>query len=132
VFTIAVANDTRDDGTGRADRIVGTASDETIAGGRGNDRLSGQGGDDVLIGGAGNDTLTGGSGKDVFTFTIKPNARTNGDKVVDFDPTRDRIAFENAVFKALGKAGKLKKAFFTISDDGKGTAKDGNDHVIYD
>ncbi|MGO4706544.1 hypothetical protein AB4072_12315 [Microvirga sp. 2MCAF38] len=149
-ITINVANDPLDDGTDGPDTLIGDVADEVLIGKLGNDVLWGNGGDDHLFGnggndklygGAGDDTLNGGlgkdvlkgeAGKDVFVFDTKPNAKTNVDQILDFDPRNDKIALDHTVFKKLGKVGKLNKGFFTISTDGQGSAKDKNDYVIYD
>jgi Ca2+-binding RTX toxin-like protein len=50
------------------------------------------------------------------------------DTITDFRPQDDTIQLENRIFKALKKAGSLKKDFFTIGTK----AKDGNDYIVYD
>jgi hypothetical protein len=52
----------------------------------------------------------------------------NFDTVSDFLVRDDSFRLDNAIFKKLGKDGKLKKDFFTNS----GQAKDKNDYIIYD
>lgn len=63
------------DGTARADDLVGTVgrdvlwggdSHDTLSGLAGGDRLSGEAGNDRLDGGSGSDTLTGGAGDDLY------------------------------------------------------------------
>lgn len=76
---------------------LGTA-DELFAGGFANVRLDG---------GLGNDTLTGGAGADQFVFSTLPNAKTNLDPVVGFDPAADRLLLSRAVFAGSGAAGEL-------------------------
>jgi Ca2+-binding RTX toxin-like protein len=74
---------------GRAgdDRLFGNADDDLVRGGDGNDELSGGKGRDFLNGGHGDDTLKGGPGRDIFVFR-----RLSGeDRIVDFDPQKDRI-----------------------------------------
>ncbi|WP_198411814.1 calcium-binding protein [Microvirga flavescens] len=121
--------------TGRkALKLTGSNTANIIKGNAGNNTLDGQGGDDRLFGYGGNDVLTGGAGKDTFVFSIKPDKKTNVDKVTDFKVVDDSIWLENAVFKALGKTGsekkpaKLKKDMFYI---GK-AAHDASDRIIYD
>ncbi|NIX78022.1 M10 family metallopeptidase C-terminal domain-containing protein, partial [Microvirga terricola] len=85
-----------------------------------------------IYGGLGKDTLSGGAGRDVFVFNTKLNAKTNVDKITDFNVKDDTIWLDNAIFRKLGKGsldkpGKLNKAFFAIGDK----AKDGNDYLIY-
>jgi len=118
----------------KAVSLTGTAFSDQYIGTRFNDRLKGAAGDDRLEGAEGKDTLTGDAGKDTFVFKSMLNARTNKDRITDFNVRDDSIWLDNAVFAKLGKAGsdlnpvKLRKAFFTIGDQ----AKDKNDYVIYD
>ncbi len=109
------------------DTLYGGKHADTLQGGGGNDRLYGDAGNDVLDGGAGKDILSGGPGRDTFIFRDKLNARTNVDKITDFNVKDDTIRLENSIFKKLGKAGKLKPDFFTIANK----AQDGNDYLIY-
>ncbi|MBM6596501.1 hypothetical protein [Microvirga pudoricolor] len=114
--------------TDRAVEIV-TAPDSGVklVGGRNRDVLIGGRGSDTLAGGLGNDTLKGHAGKDIFVFDTKPNRKTNADKILDINVRDDTIHLDNAIFKKLGKAGKLKAAYFTIGEQ----AKDKNDYLIY-
>ncbi|NIX76352.1 calcium-binding protein [Microvirga terricola] len=94
---------------------------------QGNDRAN------RINGGLGNDTLTGGAGKDTFVFdtklgTYKTNKSVNLDKITDFSVKDDTIWLDNAIFKKLGKAGKLNKDFFVVGSK----AQDGDDYLIYD
>ena len=112
---------------------AGSADNDVFKGGAANDRLGGGLGNDILWGGLGKDTLTGNAGKDIFVFSTRPNKKTNLDKIVDFNVKDDTIWLDNAVFTKLGRSGseakpvKVNKKFFTIGD----TAKDANDHLIY-
>ena len=60
-------------------------------------------------------------------FDTKPQAKSNKDKILDWNHRDDTIQLENTIFKALKKTGTLKKACFTL---GSG-AKDGNDFIGY-
>ncbi|MBM6583935.1 calcium-binding protein [Microvirga sp. BT689] len=107
------------------------AFDNVFTGGKGKDVLKGGSGDDKLNGGLGLDTLTGGKGQDAFVFSTKP-AKTNRDKVTDFNTKDDSLWLDNAVFRKLGTGSDavpvpLKKGFFTIGSK----AKDANDYVLY-
>jgi Ca2+-binding RTX toxin-like protein len=65
------------------------AGNDRISGGYGNDVLRGSEGNDKLIGEQGVDTLRGGSGSDRFIFSVAVD--TNGDRIVDFERSFDRI-----------------------------------------
>jgi Ca2+-binding RTX toxin-like protein len=78
-------------------------------------------------GGSGNDVLSGGAGVDTFAFTTALDRKGNVDAITDFNGKDDTIQLDNAIFKKLGKAGKLKKGFFTIGDK----AKEKNDFLVY-
>jgi Ca2+-binding RTX toxin-like protein len=119
------------------DTLSGGSSSDKLYGGIGNDKLSGGTGNDYLWGGDGKDTLTGNAGKDFFvfdSFNAKTNKKTNVDAIKDFKVKDDTIYLDNAVFKALGKAGtelkpaKMKKDAFVIGSK----AQDKNDRIIYD
>lgn len=101
---------------------------EAITGTSGKNRLKGGIGADLMKGGLGNDTLTGGLGNDAFLFNTKLNARTNVDKIIDFQPKADKIWLENAIFKSLGsKTGMLNKAYFTVGTK----AKTKSHYIVY-
>ena len=78
-------NDRLDGGGGR-DKLKGGGGDDVLLGGRGRDVLNGGEGADTLDGGGGRDKLKGGGGADVFVFSTGAV-----DRIVDFDPTLDRI-----------------------------------------
>jgi mannose-6-phosphate isomerase-like protein (cupin superfamily) len=110
-FRMAVINEAPFDGTPLADVLNGTASDDLMNGNRGDDTLngadggdvlnggfnqdflSGGNGNDALIGDRGIDTLVGGSGSDTFVVARAPggSGSTEGDFIVDFNPSEDRI-----------------------------------------
>jgi Ca2+-binding RTX toxin-like protein len=121
-------NDTLNGGLGD-DVLLGQNGSDFIVGGAGNDKLLGGNGDDVLIGGPGNDILIGGAGADTFIFNAALGA-SNIDTITDFEPGRDLIELDNAVFKGLSADLFLSPAAFTINNKGIATEKD--DRVIYD
>jgi mannose-6-phosphate isomerase-like protein (cupin superfamily) len=108
---MAVINEAPFDGTPLADVLNGTASDDLMNGNRGDDTLNGADGGDVLNGGfnqdflnggngndaligdRGIDTLFGGSGSDTFVVARAPggSGSTEGDFIVDFNPSEDTI-----------------------------------------
>jgi Ca2+-binding RTX toxin-like protein len=114
------------------DVLQGGAGDDRLKGNAGNDKVFGNGGDDYLYGGIGKDVLTGGAGQDSFVFNTKA-AKSNIDRVTDFNVVDDSIYLENAIFKGLGNKGsinkpvQIKKAEFALGSK----AADGSDHVIY-
>ncbi len=104
--------------------LIGTKGKDVRVGGAGNDRLYGL---------SGNDTLTGGAGHDIFVFNTKlgsskTDRKKNFDTLTDFSVADDTLWLDNKIFKKLGKAGALKKSYFTIGSK----AKDKNDYLIYD
>ncbi len=105
-----LGNDYLDGGDGD-DRMFGQAGNDGFFGGAGNDSMVGDAGDDNLNGGAGNDTINGGTGADTVrgdagADLIRLGAHdgaadvlvygpgTGGDRVFDFTPGEDVIAFE--------------------------------------
>ena len=77
-------------GTATDDKLLGGRDADMLYGGAGDDVLRGQRGADTLEGGAGNDRLTGGMGADTFVFA---DTATGRDRITDFDPMRDMLAF---------------------------------------
>ena len=114
-------------GNAGANSLTGTGSNDTLDGGAGNDSLTGGNGDDFLIGGNGNDTLTGGNGNDHFVFNFAPNATTNKDTIIDFEPGTDELQFSKAIFTKLGSVGELTAAEFWSGT----AARDTSDRIIY-
>jgi Ca2+-binding RTX toxin-like protein len=106
---------------------------ETLRGTSGNNVLRGGAGQDRLYGGMGKDTLTGSGGQDVFVFNTKPNSKTNLDRITDFNVRDDALWLDNAIFKALGKAGSvakpamLKNSMFHAGS----SAHDSSDRLVY-
>ncbi len=111
--------------------IYGTGNDShnSITGGVANNILNGGGGNDSLYGGIGNDRLTGGIGKDVFHFNTALNAKTNTDKILDFNVRDDTVFLDDAIFTAL-KVGALGSKAFTMNTTGKAT--NASHRIIYE
>ena len=116
-------------GTGNtlANRIIGNIAANTLQGDAGNDSLKGNAGNDKIDGGIGADVLTGGTGKDIFSFTTAFNAKTNLDKITDFNPVDDTIQLENAIFTKLTKTGVISQDYLKVGV----AASDSNDYLIY-
>lgn len=104
----------------------GAASGLTLTGNTLDNVITGSAGADKVNGGGGKDLLSGGRGKDAFVFDRKVG-KSNVDRVADFNVKDDTVRLDNAVFKKLGKAGKLKKDFFKVGTK----ATDADDHIIY-
>lgn len=115
-------------GTPRADVLKGTDNLDGIYGLGGNDTIYGYGGGDVLAGAAGNDRLYGGAGADTLFFDAKLNAKTNVDRVMDFDPNEDMISLSHHAFSKLKIARTLKADAFHVGKK----AHDASDRIIYD
>jgi serralysin len=113
-------------GTG-AIRLTGNGLSNSITGNSGANRIKGEAGSDRLNGGLGNDLLYGGTGSDKFVFNTTLNARTNKDKIVDWNYKDDTIYLENAIFKSLKKTGALSSSSFVVASK----AKDTNDYIGY-
>lgn len=92
------------------------------------DRIDGKGGNDTIKGGGGKDTLTGGSGADRFVFDSKLGPG-NIDTITDFKRGTDKVALDDAIFKAIGS--KLDAGEF-YGKLGATAAKDTTDRIIYD
>ena len=114
-------------GNGLDNVVAGNSGNNVLAGMGGNDTVQGGAGADTLYGGAGNDVLSGGPGGDQFVFDLAPNASTNIDVVVDFDPAADTFALDDAVF-ANSAPGRLAASAFTVGQSATSSAH----HVVYD
>jgi len=113
--------------------LTGSNSANAITGHGGANILKGMGGSDTLAGGAGKDELWGGAGRDVFVFDTRPNARTNLDKVADFNLRDDAFHLDNAVFTKLGAGSAARPVKFKADMFVKGTkAQDAEDRIVYD
>ncbi len=123
------------------DKIKGTRSDDHLSGGGGRDQLNGGAGNDLINGGAGNDILTGGSGVDTFVFSADLSV-AGVDRITDFNSRAgEKIMLNAYVFEALEVSAKPVKLDPKAKDWGKlaasnfivgSSAKDANDHIIYD
>ncbi|WP_421724135.1 calcium-binding protein [Bauldia sp.] len=119
----------------KKDTIEGSFANDKLFGFDGGDKINGYGGNDVIRGGRGNDELQGWTGKDKFVFDTKLNAKSNVDKIVDWNTTsnkgggKDSIWLDASIFTVFkGKKGEeLKKKFFVVGNK----AKDDNDYIIY-
>jgi Ca2+-binding RTX toxin-like protein len=115
-------------GTPHADVLKGTDSIDGFYGMGGHDAIYGYGGGDVLAGAAGNDRLYGGTGADTFFFDTRLNAKTNVDRIMDFDPNEDMISLSRQTFSKLKAARTLKADAFHAGKK----AHDASDRIIYD
>ena len=120
--------------TGKAGvTLVGNELDNEMTGNSGRNTIRAGAGNDEINGGYGNDKLYGSAGRDVFMFdsrlgTSSSDRTVNLDTAGDFSVKDDSIQLDNAVFKKIGKVGKLNKSYFTVGDK----AKDKNDYIVYD
>ncbi|MBD1554564.1 M10 family metallopeptidase C-terminal domain-containing protein [Pseudomonas typographi] len=86
------------DGSGGQDTLLGVDTAEII---------HGLGGDDVLQGNGGRDVLLGGTGADIFRFaevsdSYRTATQTGSDRILDFDPTQDRVDLIALGFTGIG------------------------------
>ncbi len=115
-------------GTSLSDTLFGRdAVNDRFISGTGNDKLYGLTGNDFFDSGAGQDTVMGGAGSDTFLFNVVPG---NRDTILDYAPAYDKIQLENAVFKALGAAA-VSLHWTQFAATATGTARDSNDHILY-
>lgn len=113
------------------DTLWGNPGGGTMSGGLGNDQLWGWLGNETLKGGLGNDLLSGGDGVDTLfggkgrdAFVISDLASI--DRIADFAPKADMIAFGSTDFAKLG-TGSLSRAEFVVGRNAKTAAQ----QVIY-
>ncbi|NIX78191.1 calcium-binding protein [Microvirga terricola] len=108
-------------------KLTGNSLTNVITGNAGANVIDGGSGNDKLAGGLGKDTLKGGIGKDAFIFDTKLNAKTNVDKIVDFNVKDDTIHLAKSIFSKIAKKGALAKGAFWIG----AAAHDKDDRIIY-
>jgi Ca2+-binding RTX toxin-like protein len=102
--------------------------DLTGIGHSGANTITGNAGDNLLDGLGGKDQVVGGPGADKFRFSTPLNARTNQDRIIDFNPRQgDKILLENAVFTKLSSVGRLSADAFVL-----GAAKTAGHRILYD
>ena len=111
-----------------ADSIIGDSHANRLDGNRGADSIVGGRGRDVLWGDEGRDTLNGGSDRDIFVFAVSPG-RGNADRIVKFEPGKDRIQLDHAIYDAIGDALDAREFYAARRAD---AAHDKSDHIIYD
>ena len=100
-----------------------------LTGAAGGQNLSGRGGNDTIAGGAGNDTLYSGTGTDMLVF--REMGSTNADTLGDFTTGTDKLAFDDAVFTAIGGAGNFAATDARFWASSSGAAHDADDRVLY-
>ncbi|WP_201860228.1 hypothetical protein [Microvirga soli] len=112
-------------GTGKNDRLVGTADMDILNGLGGNDTIYGLAGHDIINGGAGKDRLYGGAGHNIFVFSAAVK-KGHFDQIMDFNPSEDTIQISLTALKAFKVKGpktsdvQSKKG----ADDDKGKPDD--------
>jgi Ca2+-binding RTX toxin-like protein len=72
-------------------KIIGTKARDALVGSTGDDFLSGRRGADILISNGGDDTMKGGRGRDTFVFFKTPGDDEATSRILDFNPSKDRI-----------------------------------------
>ena len=83
--------DNRLSGEDGNDFLYGVGGNDTLSGGNGNDHLNGGVGDDYIAGGSGSDTIITGAGKDTVAFTASDIREGSIDRLLDFNPTTDKL-----------------------------------------
>jgi mono/diheme cytochrome c family protein len=125
VLTGTAANGT---GNTLANTVTGNPANNRLTGLAGNDWLRGLGGNDRLIGGPGNDKITTGNGRDLIDFSKAPDAATNFDQIVDFNPASDMMRLIGSAFPTLPTAGTLAPERFRNGV----TAATADHRILYD
>lgn len=126
----AAGNDVLQGGAG-LDRLEGGTGNDALFGGKQADNLQGGAGADTLSGGEGNDTLSGGAGADVFLFDVAPLTTGNTDRLLDFDPSADRIFLDDDAFADIGAPGALGARLLAFVGDA-GLEADTTYRLLYD
>jgi Ca2+-binding RTX toxin-like protein len=97
----------------RGDILYGEVGNNTISAGGGDDIIdvSASTGNNQLVGGVGIDTLTGGSGVDTIVYN---NLQEGGDRIGNFDATKDVIQVSASGFGGRLMMGMLASSAFTL------------------
>lgn len=90
-----------------ASHLDGSSGQNTLLGINAAEVLHGLAGDDLLQGNGGRDVLAGGAGADIFRYaeisdSYRTATETGSDRIVDFDPSRDRIDLTKLGFTGIG------------------------------
>ena len=131
-------------GNPAANVLTGRGGADTLSAGNGIDTVNGGAGADRIYGGLGNDRLKGDDsaaerGKDGFYFNTAPDASTNRDTILDFNPADDSIHLKKSgVFAGIAATGTLSAAAFKQIDNydpanpGARTGTTDDYRIIYD
>lgn len=95
------------------DTILGNEGDDSLQGGNGDDTIDGGAGNDHIRGDRGNNTLIGGSGIDCFIIASRPGEQ---DTIVDYDPTQEKIYFDNSSISSFSQLRLQQKDTNTYLD----------------
>ena len=113
------------------ERVIGAGFNDSLRGAGAAETLEGREDNDTLSGMGGNDTLIGGTGQDRFVFAAAPGTG-NVDLVSDFVSATDKVAFDNAVFTALGADGNFVAGDARFSAGaGFTSGRDASDRIVY-
>ncbi len=87
-------------------RLVGSSAHDALQGLAADEMLRGLAGDDLLQGNLGRDLLSGGAGADVFSYALVADsfrtATSHSDRILDFNPSEDRIDVSALGFSGIG------------------------------
>jgi serralysin len=91
--------------------VDGSSNPDFLRGGDFAEIIRGHAGDDLLQGNGGRDVLAGGNGADIFRFTTisdsyRTQTETSSDRILDFDPSQDRIDLIALGFTGIGDGHK--------------------------
>jgi serralysin len=91
--------------------VDGSNNQDFLRGGDLAEIIHGHAGADLLQGNGGRDVLLGGEGADIFRFTqisdsYRTKTGTNSDRILDFDPSQDRIDLISLGFTGIGDGHK--------------------------
>ncbi len=120
--------DARGDSFRGIEHLAGSAFSDRLTGDAVRNRLEGGAGNDLLDGGAGADVLAGGTGRDAFLFSTALGGG-NVDRLTDFDPVRDTIQLDSAIFSTFRTPGPLSRGHFR--DLASGSAER-SDRILYE
>ena len=114
------------------DLLLGGDGDDSLYGGDGNNSLHGGDGDDYIAGGSGSDTIITGEGKDTVAFTASDIREGSIDRLLDFNPTMDKLDLSGMRSLLTGSNANLSWSKMFVEKDPEVILQKDRPYLIFD
>ena len=114
------------------DTLYGMGGNDTLLGGNGNDHLNGGDGDDYIAGSSGSDTIITGEGKDTVAFTASDIREGSIDRLLDFNPTTDKLDLSGMRSLLTGSNANLSWSKMFVEKDPEVILQKDRPYLIFD